>query len=120
MQPPLYLPVNCGMHLVAVFLRRERIEHHAAIGQLKDHVLLRRYGRPFHLEEVQRERKRDRVLMEQVSVRRRGGGEGGSQLTWKCAKAARTKMACIIKQSAERKNKRAGDATPSRKQEENS
>lgn len=106
------------MHLVAVFLRRERIEHHAAIGQLKDHVLLRRYGRPFHLEEV--ERKRDRVLMEQVSVRRSGGGGAGSQLTWKCAKAARTKMACIIKQSAERKNKRADDATPSRKQEENS
>lgn len=48
------------MHLVAVFLRRERIEHHAAIGQLKDHVLLRRYGRPFHLEEVQRERERER------------------------------------------------------------
>lgn len=45
------------MHLVAVFLRCERIEHHAAIGQLKDHVLLRRYGRPFHLEEVERERQ---------------------------------------------------------------
>lgn len=53
------------MHLVAIFLRCERIEHHAAIGQLKDHVLLRRYGRPFHLEEVYTEREREGVLMEQ-------------------------------------------------------
>jgi len=36
---------------VAVLLGRKGIEHHAAVGELEHHVLLRRDGGPFHLGE---------------------------------------------------------------------
>lgn len=38
------------MHLVAVLLSRKGIEHHATVGELEHHVLLRRDGSPLHLD----------------------------------------------------------------------
>lgn len=43
------LPVDGGMHLVAVLLGREGIEHHTAVRELEHHILLRRDRCPFHL-----------------------------------------------------------------------
>lgn len=47
---PEISPVDCGMHLVAVLLGRKGIEHHATVGELEHHVLLRRDGGPLHLD----------------------------------------------------------------------
>jgi len=50
---------------VAVLLGRKGIEHHAAVGELEHHVLLRRDGGPFHLGEG-KARSGERALRKMV------------------------------------------------------